>query len=389
MKVSNDQHGINFHQKKQKELEQLQHAHQTEMNNLQKIQQQQKADMIGQGQLTLEQTKLAADQKNELQIIDQQRNLDAKLAQFQRQQEQLLSAEKLAKQHFTSKLADQAEKFQFHSQQMADEINDKNKTLQDDKRGQLEKITAQQQQEIQQLRNNSLATIQQEEMQYRNNLNHQRSQMAHQKSKEEFLFRQLENQSKEQQQKLTNTLRHKQESELKNLNRAHENQLRQIQGHHQEILQQSQKTFMEKAAQLDRIHQDKLATNLAKYQKEVSQQQDELRSRRQQLEKTHDPFYQVTKIEPTLTNYPKQVVVEVAIPEHEKELVAINAHDRKITISLGRRFQQREENPDGTINKTQRSEILSQDFLCQDLLDGHRITRQYHQGILSFAIPKK
>ena len=85
----------------------------------------------------------------------------------------------------------------------------------------------------------------------------------------------------------------------------------------------------------------------------------------------------------------KHVFISLPVPEHEKETVALYAQDRDINLTLSRRYQ--DETRDaltGIENKIGRSEMLTEKFKVEAIVDSKNITKKWDQGILTFTLPK-
>ncbi len=104
--------------------------------------------------------------------------------------------------------------------------------------------------------------------------------------------------------------------------------------------------------------------------------------------KAADPFYHPTAIQPQIEDAGKFYLVRIEVPEHERELVTLNANQRTLKINLTRKTGQTFEAPDGSINKSSRSELLSKELSVADIVDPRSIKQKYENGMLTFQVAK-
>lgn len=159
---------------------------------------------------------------------------------------------------------------------------------------------------------------------------------------------------------------------------------------HSEQIKSEDKSFGQKIRVLKEDHQDVLdrVTNLFNKQKE------ELVRSHSKIKKTlndklEDDFYHVKVIDPKLIDNGKSYLLYIKVPPHEKETTHIAARNRTIDITIARRFEDRIENDDGTVDKSRKSEIFSKKILTDDLIDHNGISQKYENGHLIFKILKK
>lgn len=104
--------------------------------------------------------------------------------------------------------------------------------------------------------------------------------------------------------------------------------------------------------------------------------------------KVDDHFYQIEKLAPVVVESPTDVEVSLEIPEHEKENFHLSAQGRNIKMTLSRKFSDSITAPDGSLNKSTRSELFSKDVTTKDLLNSNKITQKYENGLLTYKVLK-
>ncbi len=104
--------------------------------------------------------------------------------------------------------------------------------------------------------------------------------------------------------------------------------------------------------------------------------------------KSDDPFYQVEKLNTTVTEGLDSVQVALPIAEHEKENFHLSAQGRNLKMTLTRKFAESLAAKDGSLDKSTRSELFSKDVATKDILNSNKITQKYEDGVLTYKIMK-
>ncbi len=104
--------------------------------------------------------------------------------------------------------------------------------------------------------------------------------------------------------------------------------------------------------------------------------------------KIDDRFYQIEKLNPTVTETLDSVEVSLPIAEHEKENFHLSAQKRNIKMTLSRKFTETLTAIDGSIDKSTRSELFSKDVATKDLLNSNKISQKYENGVITYKIMK-
>ncbi|MGB0454755.1 MAG: Hsp20/alpha crystallin family protein [Bacteriovoracaceae bacterium] len=104
--------------------------------------------------------------------------------------------------------------------------------------------------------------------------------------------------------------------------------------------------------------------------------------------KSHDKFYQISKIEPKIRQDKSFYYFDIEVPVYEKEKVHVTANDREVKISLSRDYKDNIEFNDQNYTSS-RTEVLSKEFEVPEILNGKDIKKSYEDGILSYRIAKK
>ncbi len=153
-------------------------------------------------------------------------------------------------------------------------------------------------------------------------------------------------------------------------------------------LTQAQKSFNERFEKLKQEHQELIGRMGEKFNKEMQALKTSY-SKEKDLytDKTSDPFYHITTIEPLLSEDEKNYFVKLQVPEHEMDGVRLSAKGRKISLNFTRRFEDTIEDQTGK-KVSKRSELITRDIPTMAILNPRDITQSYQNGELIFKISK-
>jgi len=101
-----------------------------------------------------------------------------------------------------------------------------------------------------------------------------------------------------------------------------------------------------------------------------------------------DQFYNITELNPTLTENEKEYIVSIQIPEHEKDDVELYPSERQIRLTVTRRYDDNFTAEDGSLNRTKRSEVISKTFPTSSLMNSKKVSKMYEDQTLHFKIAK-
>ena len=107
-----------------------------------------------------------------------------------------------------------------------------------------------------------------------------------------------------------------------------------------------------------------------------------------QIMKSNDNFYSLTKLRPYITEHSDSYDVSVKIPDYEKENFNITTDKRDIKLTLTRRYNNQNIDQQGNINKSKRSEVMTKIFKVDDIIDSNKVLQKYENGVLTFRILK-
>lgn len=104
--------------------------------------------------------------------------------------------------------------------------------------------------------------------------------------------------------------------------------------------------------------------------------------------RSEDPFYNISALDPRVEDKLDHYEVTVAVPDYEQQNVILSGNKRSLKLTHSRRASNDVEFPDGSVNKTKRSESFTKEFPVADIVDPDKITRRYAEGLLTFRIFK-
>lgn len=181
----------------------------------------------------------------------------------------------------------------------------------------------------------------------------------------------------------------KQLSERKNMEIIHNREVLAKDEQHKDLLLQEDQNFQKKYEAITKEHQSVLDRIKAKFGQQISTiLNGQMKSKSSIEEKRDDAFYNITSLEPKLTNLKDSYQIAIEVPDYEKENVRLTAQGRDLSISLTRKFSDSVVAEDGSRNKSSRSETFTKNLSTDELLNSKKITQSYNEGVLTFDIAK-
>lgn len=172
-------------------------------------------------------------------------------------------------------------------------------------------------------------------------------------------------------------------------NRIQHDQLLFSDKHHQNIIKQKTDDFRFRYEKIVKEHDTiikELESQLALDMKKMVEKS--ATDKALYAKRLDDRFYQVEKLNPVVTELPEAVEVSIELPEHEKENFHLSAQGRNIKMTLSRKYANSITAPDGSVDKSTRSELFSKEVGVKDILNSNKITQRYDQGVLTYRILK-
>lgn len=104
-------------------------------------------------------------------------------------------------------------------------------------------------------------------------------------------------------------------------------------------------------------------------------------------DKSHDPFYQVTKMPTEFQENDRAYIFKAQIPEHEKDNIEVRVQKDKLILSGSRRFEDNLQG-DQTRFSTNNYQTFREEWALSYPASEKSIHRTYRDGILTVIIPK-
>lgn len=238
---------------------------------------------------------------------------------------------------------------------------------------------------LRQVQDNSTSKIYQEEIKSRSNIESI-------KKENEYAENMAKKSYSEQEREHTARLRNIKEENARQLNekeKVNQENLKRVDETNKNKLLMAEKDFKGRIEQMQKESEQTIGNISSKAQKEINKlKESESKDKNLIKEKTKDPFYSMTNLNPRLINNEKEYLLRLSVPEHEKESVIVGGDGRNLKITQTRRFSDESKNENGTVNKSSRSESISQSIKLDDIINPRKITQSYKDNELTFKIPK-
>ncbi len=253
---------------------------------------------------------------------------------------------------------------------------------------------------IHEIQEDADAKIYQEEIKSRNNIQALRKENER---LENLAINSYANFSSAQQREINKNIAEKEREHraiMRNITTENSRQIHEKERINEENLKLQEETNQNKIRQVDadtkkRINQiqkesENTIGNLSlKTQKEINNlKKNESRDKYLISERSKDPFYSMTLLQPRITENEKEYLIKLSVPEHEKDSVIIGADGRTLKISQNRKFADKTFDENGTMNKSSRSETITQSIKLDNLVNARKITHSFENDELIFKIPK-
>ncbi|MCO4755736.1 MAG: Hsp20 family protein [Bacteriovoracaceae bacterium] len=165
-------------------------------------------------------------------------------------------------------------------------------------------------------------------------------------------------------------------------------QIQRIKSDGQLKSQKEQQLFEKKFQELQQNNEKLITKLLARKEKIIQKLRNEvLESHTLDAQKSDDPFYTVTSLDPVIEQEKDHYLVHLEIDEEGASEVELNGHKRDLTLSLNRRFENTDEN-NGAVEKVKRVETLTRSFNVDQIIDENKVEKNYNDGVLTFKIMK-
>ena len=104
--------------------------------------------------------------------------------------------------------------------------------------------------------------------------------------------------------------------------------------------------------------------------------------------KQSDPFYKMRSFDANVAETDTDLIVNIKVPEHEKDTVRVTTKPGSVTVSGTRRYENKGKTEDGKSIATNSYQSYSETVPFKGSADANRMSRQYADGKLTVRIPK-
>jgi HSP20 family molecular chaperone IbpA len=172
--------------------------------------------------------------------------------------------------------------------------------------------------------------------------------------------------------------------------RVNQEQMNYQDKHQQSLLVQKDQDFKVRYEKIVKEHDDIIQNLSSRFKKDVQSLVDKTAKDKSLInEKLSDPFYQVDKLQPKITEAVDHYVVTLPVTEYEKDNVQLSTQGRGIKLTLSRRYKDSTlDEKTGVTDRSTRSELFSKELKVKDILDSKQITQSFENGELHFKILK-
>lgn len=176
---------------------------------------------------------------------------------------------------------------------------------------------------------------------------------------------------------------------LDSTQQAQKHQLKSARDFHASKLKQEKETFQKNLDNQVALHKSILDRVKNQFEQEIKKYKaDTATDKTTRLGKGSDPFYNVSLLTPRIVETPKKVTLHLEVPEHEMNNLKVSVQQKEINLNFTRRFEDRLESQDGSVNKSRRSEVINKRISLPYHLSDKNITKEYQDNVLTIHINK-
>lgn len=158
---------------------------------------------------------------------------------------------------------------------------------------------------------------------------------------------------------------------------------------HQHLLAQQKEVFETRYNQMVSEHEALMETTKTALAHEMNKLKTDLATRKQQAEnKQDDQFYQIGQLNPVVEDMGNAYIITLPLPDYERENLTVVPTGRNLKLSLARKFKDAVTDPDGTENKSSRSEIITKTMQVNDLMNPRTMEQVFQEGVVKIKVEK-
>ncbi|MBA2404886.1 MAG: hypothetical protein H0V66_08965, partial [Bdellovibrionales bacterium] len=105
------------------------------------------------------------------------------------------------------------------------------------------------------------------------------------------------------------------------------------------------------------------------------------------VNRSDDPFYKFTELNPKLKQFEDRVEISVPIPEHAKADVLLTMHGKEAILNFNRRYDDAR-NENGVHNKLHKVESFTSRVMTGHHLNPKDVKQSYDDGVMTYVIKK-
>ena len=191
------------------------------------------------------------------------------------------------------------------------------------------------------------------------------------------------------QQQIIGDMENKNYKQIKTRQELQKTNLDKVNEIHNETIREREEQLLNKINEMERSHQETLLRLKTKNELEINDLKTSYGKRKEFIDlRSKDPFYKMDKLQPKIKDMGSEYTVSLEIPEHEARFVNLTGIGKKLRLTTTRNFQGIAETEEGGLNRSARSEMVSQEYPLDNHILPRKITQVYEDGMLIFKVPK-
>jgi HSP20 family molecular chaperone IbpA len=158
---------------------------------------------------------------------------------------------------------------------------------------------------------------------------------------------------------------------------------------HAEAIGKNHQNFLKKYDEINKTHQEVLSDLEKTTEHDFSKAREALTSPLDFYNtKGRDVFYRSKELNPDVVEKDEHFLIKLRVPEHEKSLYQLMAHNRDLRLTFARNHQDKLTNDEGQRSEYSKVENYTKKWTLPNAVDSSKMVKSYHNGILTFLLPK-
>lgn len=250
------------------------------------------------------------------------------------------------------------------------------------------KVATETQNQLAQLKDHRQSELSDTEAYYQNKISGQTNQFTEKFQADGRNYKKIKDDQDKQFKTERMSTNQRQQQDMAKLTTSHNQHLEVRDTEYRKGLKEQDGMFEKKYAENLKLRNDELTRLNELNAKVMTKMKAELQEKlTTTINRSDDPFYKFTELNPKLKTFEDRVEIQVEIPEHSKEDVALTIHNKEAIISFNRRYDDTRKDQ-GVTNKLHKVESFTTRLATDHHLDAKSVKSSFEDGVMTYVIKR-